>query len=109
MNIVIGQEAVCPDGLGRVIAYRDEFLHQWVQVQTYVNDRSCKWGPQSVKLIPPPPTVSCGGESPQSRVLRDMVECLEALVGWYDSCQFPSGGTEHIKRASELIRVAKGL
>jgi hypothetical protein len=48
---VIGQEAVCPDGLGRVMAYEDRFPHQWVQVSTYFNDRQCKWAPSNVKLV----------------------------------------------------------
>lgn len=48
---IIGQEAVCPDGLGRVIGFLDAFPHQWIQVQTYVNDRSCKWAPQNVRLV----------------------------------------------------------
>lgn len=51
MKIIIGQEAICPDGLGRVIAYKDAFPEQWVQVSTYVNDRQCKWAPHNVQLI----------------------------------------------------------
>jgi len=49
---VIGQEAICPDGLGRVVGFRDEFPHQWVKVATYVNDRQCEWDPRNVELIP---------------------------------------------------------
>lgn len=48
---VIGQEAVCPDGLGRVIAFKDNFPEQWVQVDTYVQNRSCKWAPHNVQLV----------------------------------------------------------
>lgn len=48
---IIGQEAVCPDGLGRVIAFQDSFPEQWVQVRTYINDRSCKWAPENVQLV----------------------------------------------------------
>lgn len=48
---IIGQEAVCPDGLGRVTAYEDRFPHQWIQVSTYVKDRGCKWAPENVKLV----------------------------------------------------------
>jgi hypothetical protein len=48
-NIILGQEAICPDGLGRVINTDDK----WIQVQTYVNDRSCKWDPKNVTLINP--------------------------------------------------------
>jgi len=50
---IIGQEAICSDGLGRVIAFCDDFPDQWIQVSTYVNDRSCKWDPDNVKLIAP--------------------------------------------------------
>ena len=48
---IIGQEAVCPDGLGRVVAYVDDFPDQWIQVDTYVRNRSCKWAPDNVKLV----------------------------------------------------------
>jgi hypothetical protein len=57
-HIEIGQEAICPDGLGRVIAVLDNFPHQWVQVSTYVNDRQCKWAPHNVLIIPLPRAVS---------------------------------------------------
>lgn len=50
---IIGQEAICPDGLGRVIAYVDDFPTQWIQVETYAQDRSCKWAPHNVELIDP--------------------------------------------------------
>lgn len=48
---IIGQEAICPDGLGRVIDFKDKFPKSWIQVQTYVNDRSCKYDPMNVNLI----------------------------------------------------------
>ena len=50
---IIGQEAICPDGLGRVIGYADDFPKQWIQVSTYVNDRACQWAPHNVELIDP--------------------------------------------------------
>lgn len=49
---VIGQEAVCRDGLGRVTAFKDEFPTQWIEAQTYVNNRSCHWDPANVRLVP---------------------------------------------------------
>lgn len=49
---IIGQEAVCRDGLGRVIAFCDNFPDRWIQVSTYVNDRQCRWDPENVTLIP---------------------------------------------------------
>jgi len=51
---VIGQEAVCPDGLGRVIAFENDFPKKWIQVSTYFNDRSCKWHWDNIKLVPIP-------------------------------------------------------
>jgi hypothetical protein len=50
---IIGQEAICPDGLGRVIAYKDKFPERWIQVSTYVNDRQCKWSSGNVELLNP--------------------------------------------------------
>lgn len=48
---IIGQEAVCPGGLGRVVAFMDDFPNQWIQVDTYVNNRSCRWDPSNVRLV----------------------------------------------------------
>ena len=48
---IIGQEAVCPDGLGRVTAFKDDFPFQWIQVATYANNRDCQWAPGNVKLV----------------------------------------------------------
>jgi hypothetical protein len=48
---IIGQEAVCPDGLGRVIAYSDRFPEIWIRVATYVENRSAMWSPENVRLV----------------------------------------------------------
>jgi hypothetical protein len=48
---IIGQEAVCPDGLGRVTAFKDEFPHQWIRVSTYIANRECEWAWHNVKLV----------------------------------------------------------
>ena len=48
---ILGQEAVCPDGLGRVTAFKDDFPNQWIRVATYVNNRDCEWAPENVKLV----------------------------------------------------------
>lgn len=53
MKIILGQEAICPDGLGRVIAYKFPSPEEWIQVRTYVEDRSCKWAPKNIALIDP--------------------------------------------------------
>lgn len=50
---IIGQEAICPDGLGRVIAFNYELPDLFVQVDTYINNRGCMWAPTNVALIPP--------------------------------------------------------
>lgn len=49
---VIGQEALCPDGLGRVIDFRDNFPVQYIKISTYFNDRQCEWAPHNVQLVP---------------------------------------------------------
>jgi len=52
MNLpIIGQEAVCPDGLGRVVAYLIDSIGGWIQVATYVNNREYKWDVNSVQLV----------------------------------------------------------
>lgn len=48
---VIGQEAICPDGLGRVVDYRDRFPDQWILVDTYIRNSGCKWSPDNVELV----------------------------------------------------------
>ena len=48
---IIGQEAVCPDGLGRVSGYSFRCPDNYIQVKTYLYNRSCKWSPDNVKLI----------------------------------------------------------
>lgn len=50
---IIGQEAIRSDGLGRVIALRDEFPYQSITVSTYVKDKQCEWSPDNVELINP--------------------------------------------------------
>ena len=48
---IIGQEAVCPDGLGRVVAFGNTMPNSWICVETYVKDRSCQWDYTNVKLV----------------------------------------------------------
>lgn len=50
--IVVGQEAMCPDGLGRVRAFSKKFPNEFVQIDTYVDNRSCRWSPDNIQLIP---------------------------------------------------------
>ncbi len=49
---ILGQEAICPDGLGRVVAFSLDSTGGWIQVATYVNNRSCKWDIINVKIVP---------------------------------------------------------
>lgn len=51
-DIVIGQEAICGDGLGRVAEVGTVFPHQFIKVDTYVKNRGCKWAPHNVKVLP---------------------------------------------------------
>lgn len=54
---IIGQEAICPDGLGRVAAIIDGrgngAIPGRIKVDTYINNRSCEWAPHNVELINP--------------------------------------------------------
>ena len=50
---IIGQEAICPDGLGRVVAFESGFPSEWIKIDTYVKNRGCEWSPQRVELIDP--------------------------------------------------------
>lgn len=50
-NLIIGQEAVCPDGLGRIIWHETTYTGQTIQIQTYINDRSCKWDYTNVRIV----------------------------------------------------------
>lgn len=52
-KIAKGQECECPDGLGRVIDWRDDFPHEMIKVATYVKNRGCEWDPSNVTLIEP--------------------------------------------------------
>ena len=46
---IIGQEAICPDGLGRVVKFDDKSI----TVSTYFKDRQCHWAKHEVELIDP--------------------------------------------------------
>jgi len=50
---IIGQEAICPDGLGRVSDFCVVFPHEYVEISIYVRDRRCRWSLDSVELIDP--------------------------------------------------------
>lgn len=52
-HIVIGQEAICPDGLGRVREYDIwNIPPRWVVIDTYIKNRACKWNYCNVEILP---------------------------------------------------------
>ena len=59
LNVIIGQEAICSDGLGRVAAVGPvsrcggKTEYSWIEVETYYHNRSCQWAPHNVELIDP--------------------------------------------------------
>jgi len=54
-KIIIGQEAICPDGLGRVVEVGKLFCRKpsYIKVKTYINNRGCHWQADNVELINP--------------------------------------------------------
>ena len=52
---ILGQEAICPDGLGRVVDYSynpgSSNIKQ-IRVATYAHNRECNWDAFNVKLLP---------------------------------------------------------
>jgi hypothetical protein len=50
---ILGQECVCPDGVGRIKEIKVEPCGPAsLVVETYFEDRSCCWAAHNVKLIP---------------------------------------------------------
>jgi len=54
-KVIIGQEAICPDGLGRVVEVGRIMCGKpsYIKVKTYVNNRGCEWAADNVELIDP--------------------------------------------------------
>ena len=53
-DIIIGQEAICPDGLGRVKSYYiGPASSLYITVDTYIHNRACNWSECNVDLIDP--------------------------------------------------------
>ena len=52
-DIILGQEAICPDGLGRVSDFDLKFPSNWIEITTYINNRGCHWDTDNIKLIDP--------------------------------------------------------
>ena len=53
MSIIIGQEAICPDGLGRVSSIFDDGAR--IKITTYMHDKGTVWDADLVILIDPEP------------------------------------------------------
>ena len=49
---VVGQEAICPDGLGRVLKFTPKLSGYDITIATYVGNRGCCWDSGNVELIP---------------------------------------------------------
>jgi hypothetical protein len=49
---IIGQECICPDGMGRVVSFDFDVPHRKIEVATYIKDRHCCWDKDNVTLIP---------------------------------------------------------
>ena len=63
---IIGQEAVCPDGLGRVVA-----LGLFgVYIDTYIDNRCCDWALHNVELIDPKHGIK--GSSVLTKIVSDL-------------------------------------
>ena len=56
-DVIIGQECICPDGLGRVafvVPYVcDTMLAGSISVNTYIDNRGCTFASHNVELIDP--------------------------------------------------------
>lgn len=53
VDIIIGQEAVCSDGLGRVAdVERHSAGTTHVKIDTYYNNRGCYWDISNIRLCP---------------------------------------------------------
>jgi hypothetical protein len=76
-KIVIGQEAICPDGLGRVSGFCDQYPEQWIEVSTYYNNSMCHWSPSNVQLIPLPTAETSRHKDYRANLVRRLVGCAE--------------------------------
>ena len=54
-DIIIGQECICPDGLGRVADIIEGVAGAYrIKVDTYIKNRGCEWDSNNITLIPIP-------------------------------------------------------
>lgn len=51
-GFILGQEVICPDGHGRIVAIIDDLCNsQRIKVDTYANNRSCEWDSHNVRSL----------------------------------------------------------
>ena len=51
---IIGQECICPDGLGRVMSVEPQGS---IWIKTYIRNRECCWASVNVELLPLRPQI----------------------------------------------------
>lgn len=79
-GVVIGQECICPDGLGRVNGV-DRF--GLISVTTYVNNRGCTWAKENVKLVPLPAQLVTAEELTELRESAEVANGMAAGIGLF--------------------------
>jgi len=52
-EVILGQEAICPYGLGRVVAYKFKEPDNFIRISTYRDNEERSWSPEKVELIDP--------------------------------------------------------
>ena len=52
-KVILGQEAITPDGLGRVMGCVNKFPHQTITVKAYIDDVTTIYAFHNVELIDP--------------------------------------------------------
>lgn len=74
-KIIKGQECICPDGMGRVKSFKyfGGRLSE-IQVETYIDNRSCGWDANNVELLPIP---------------RQQIKEIDVLENIVDNLGFP--------------------
>jgi len=88
MDIIIGQEAICPDGLGRVLDVSDN----GITVETYFHNRGCCWAPHAVELIDPRPAMLASSfNGVHEKELQPFRKFFEEWRSWWPNTSQPPG------------------
>lgn len=87
---IIGQEAVCPDGLGRVAAFKLDYPpHDYIKVDTYINNNGRHWAVDSVNLIPICATECvrlANSDDKAAKEIRELTALVDVLRQNVDRC-----------------------